>query len=392
LLNLLNKNSNTAIVIAGIISIIIGVGVARFSYTTILPSMLEQNVLSLSFSGILASTNYIGYLSGAFLAIFISNFHFKVQLFRLGMILSIFTTALFFITTDETIWTIGRIIAGFGSAMVLVGGPSIVLKKLSGENKTKIMGYYFSGIGFSILVCDLVARIVLPNWNLAWILIVFLGILLISYPYYILSFDKEDTSSKQKHPFDKTLFNPIVFILTFAYCTEGFGFVIQGTYLPTIIQSIDGLEKYSANAWMLVGIAGIPSAIIWMYFASKYGSVSMIIYAMIFQIIGILIPAFFVEPFLILLSGFLYGFTFIPLVALFINLGGIIAKNNPVVLMGMFTSAYGIGQITAPLYAVYFTELSGNYNHALYLTAFIVFLGVLALIFLKTKFKGRFND
>jgi hypothetical protein len=51
--------------------------------------------------------------------------------------------------------------------------------------------------------------------------------------------------------------------------------------------------------------------------------------------------------------------------------------------MGTLTTAYGIGQVSAPLYAVTLTEQSGNYNQALYVTAIIVFSGVLMLLATK---------
>ena len=38
------------------------------------------------------------------------------------------------------------------------------------------------------------------------------------------------------------------------------------------------------------------------------------------------------------------------------NLGGQLSRGNPVVLMGAMTSSYGIGQVIAPLYSVYFIE------------------------------------
>jgi hypothetical protein len=65
------------------------------------------------------------------------------------------------------------------------------------------------------------------------------------------------------------------------------------------------------------------------------------------------------------------------------HLGGKIAGDNPVMLMGALTVAYGIGQVSAPLYAVTLTEQSGNYNHALYVTAALVFSGVLMLLITK---------
>ena len=179
---------------------------------------------------------------------------------------------------------------------------------------------------------------------------------------------------------DKKLFSPFVIILIMAYFCEGVGMVVQGTFLPDIINNLPGLEGYGNITWTLVGLAGIPSCIIWMRLAHKYGSVNIIIIALMIQTVGILIPTFTTNIYMNLLSGVFYGGTFVGLVALFMNLGGQLSKNNPVVLMGALTTAYGIGQVIAPLYSVYLIEKFGNYDYALYLTAFIVVGGTLLLL------------
>ncbi len=380
----LDKNRNFNILLAGIISLIVGVGVARFVFTSILPEMLEDG-LGLTFAGVLASINYVGYLSGSILAIFITDFHKKIQLFRIGLVLSVVTTIVLGITNNEILWIISRIIAGFGSAMVLVVGSAIVMTKLDFTDKTKAMGIHFSGIGFSILVTDLINSAVLQygSWQDSWVVLTIIGGLLALYPYYILSVDKKFTVTVSEHKFDRSIFTPFVIFLIFAYFTEGVGFVIQGTFLPDIINSLEGLEGFGNKTWVLVGLAGIPSSIIWMRLAHKYGSVRVIIIAMSLQLIGILIPTFTTHIALNLFSGVLYGGTFVGLVALFLNLGGKLSKGNPVVLMGALTSAYGIGQVTAPLYAAFLTEHTGNYNYGLYVTALIVFAGVVSLFVAK---------
>jgi len=388
-LNLLDKNKNFNILLAGIIGLFIGVGVARFSYTSLLPSMLEDDTLSLTFSGILASLNYAGYLSGSIFAIFIKDINTKVKYFRLGIILCILTTVIMGITTNEILWLLGRIVAGFGAAMALVVGAAIVMTKLDFEDKTKAMGIYFSGIGIALALSDVISRYVLyiSSWQTSWIVLTLSGALVAFYPLYILSFDKTVSQNNEKHPFNKALFSPFVVILIAAYFTEGVGFVIQGTFLPTILKSIPGLESVAGLSWLLVGLAGIPAAIIWMKLAHKYGSVNIIIIAMSIQIIGILIPTITTNMYLNLFCGVLYGGTFTGLVALFMNLGGKLAGKNPVMLMGALTTAYGIGQVTAPLYAVSLTEWTGSYDYALYVTAVIVFFGVVMLLGAK-KFKS----
>lgn len=382
---LLDRNNNTAILLAGIISLIIGVGVARFAFTSLLPAMLDD-FLELTFAGILASMNFVGYLSGAIFAIFIKDINTKVKYFRIGMVLCILTTLSLSLTINETVWLIARMIAGFGSAMALVVGSAIVMTKLNFADKTKAMGIHFSGIGFSILITDVMSRSVLNlggNWRTSWLVLTIFGAIATAYSIYILSFDKAIKQDNIKHPFDKSLFSLFVIVLIIAYFTEGVGFVVQGTFLPDIINSLEGLAGYGSFTWTMVGLAGIPSSIIWMRLAARYGSVNMILIAMLIQVVGILIPTLTNNMYLNLLCGALYGSTFIGLVALFMHLGGKLAGKHPVMLMSILTAAYGIGQVTAPLYSVALVHYFGNYDYALYLTAAIVLSGAVILFFAK---------
>jgi predicted MFS family arabinose efflux permease len=384
-LNLLDRDKNSSIILAGILALIVGVGVARFVFTSLLPAMLED-YLSVTFAGILASINYVGYLGGSIFAIFIKDINAKVKYFRFGMLLCVVTTLFLGVSDSDIVWSISRVIAGFGAAMALVVGSAIVMTKLKMESKTKAMGIHFSGIGFSILVTDLISRAVFSSggdWRMAWIVLTIFGLLATIYSIYILSFDKEVKHNVSVHKFDKSLFTPFVILLIIAYFTEGVGMVVQGTFLPDIINSLEGLEGYGGYTWTLVGLAGIPSCILWMSLAYKYGSVNIIIVAMLLQVVGVIIPTISSSIYMNLLAGILYGGTFVGLVALFMNLGGKIAGSNPVILMGALTTAYGIGQVGAPLYSVKLIEIFGNYDMALFVTATIVFAGAVLLIYAK---------
>ncbi len=391
-INLLDRNSNIAILLAGIIALIVGVGVARFAFTSLLPPMLED-YLSVNFAGVLASVNYIGYLAGSIFAVFIKDINTKVKFFRLGMLLCISTTLILGISTNDILWIISRILAGFGAAMALVVGSAIVMSKLNIPNKTKAMGIHFSGIGFSIFISDLIVRGVFyfkGTWNFSWIVLTIFALFISIYSMYILSYDKEVKQNIVKHKIDKSIFSPFVILLIIAYFCEGVGMVVQGTFLPDIINSLEGLEGFGSFTWTIVGLAGIPSCIIWMMLAHKYGSVNVIMLAMFLQVIGILISAFTNNMYLNLFSGILYGGTFVGLVALFMNLGGKLSAKNPVLLMGALTTSYGIGQVIAPLYSVALIEQFKSYEYALYLTAFIVSCGIVLLYLTKIlKLKGE---
>jgi len=389
ILRLFDKNNNTNILIAGILALIIGVGVARFAFTSLLPYMLED-YLSLSSAGIMASFNFIGYLSGAIFSIFLKDIKTKVKYFRVGLFLSISTTFILATTTNELLWIISRVIAGFGSAMLLIVAGSLVMLKLNMEDKTKAMGIHFSGIGVAIVFCELVSQIVLQysSWNTAWLLMACLSIIFSLYCMYIINFDNYKQTNKITLKVNKSIFSIYVILLILAYFTQGVGFVVQGTFLPDIINSLNKEESYGSLVWLFVGLAGIPASILWMRLAFKYGSELIIIIAMALQIIAILIPTITNNLYMNILSGILYGSTFIGLVALFMNKAGQISKDNPVIIMGSMTAAYGIGQVIAPLYSVYFVNLYDSYNISLYITAFIVFIGIVFIFIAKNKYKN----
>jgi predicted MFS family arabinose efflux permease len=384
-----DRNNNNSILLAGILALTVGVGVARFVFTSLLPPMLDE-FLNISFAGILASVNYLGYLSGSLYSIFIKDIHSKVKHFKIGLILCVITSLLLGVSENSTVWIMSRLLAGFGAAMALVVGSAIVMLKLKNTNKTKAMGIHFSGLGFSILITDLLVRAVLSyggSWQNAWLILAIFGAIFSCYSAYILSFDKQPSTHVVKHKFDKSLFSPLVIILILAYFTEGVGMVVQATFMPDIVNSLEGLAGYGGYTWLVVGIAGIPSCIIWMRLAHRFGSINIMITAMLLQIVGILIPAFSSNLYLNILSGVLYGGTFVGLVALFMNYGGQLAGKNPVIIMGAITSAYGVGQILAPLYCIAIIEQYNSYNPALYLTALIVLSGILLLVFSKYKLK-----
>ncbi len=382
-MNLLDKSNNTSILLAGILSIVISLGIARFAFTSLLPSMLDD-FLGLTSAGILASLNFAGYLLGAIFTIFLKEINSKVKYFRLGLVLSVLTTFILATTTNEYVWLVARVIAGFGSALLFLIASSLVMLKLNLKEKTKAMGIHFSGIGFAIVISELISQYILKTqtWQEVWLTLSILAFVLSFYVVYILSFEEVDVSlPKQK--VSKSIFSSYVILLIVAYFTEGVGFVVQGTFLPDIINSLEGLEGYGNLGWLIVGFAGIPSSIIWMRLADKYNYLDIIMLAMGLQIFGMLIPTFSTNIYLNLLSGVFYGGTFIGLVALFMNLAGKLAKNNPVILMGSMTTAYGIGQVSAPLYSVWLNSYFGNYNSTLYVTASIVFLGIILLFYIK---------
>ena len=135
---------------AGIFSLLLALGIARFAYTPLLPLMQQQAGLGLAEGGWLAAINYAGYLSGALIASLISDLHLKDRLYRIGMVVAIASTLMMGLTTDLWVWLASRYLAGLASAAAMLLGTGLILNWLMRHNHRPELGIHFSGIGLRI--------------------------------------------------------------------------------------------------------------------------------------------------------------------------------------------------------------------------------------------------
>ena len=82
------------LILTGSAALALAIGIGRFSYTPILPYMLEELKISKTNGGLIASWNFFGYLCGSLLSI-LSFFKKKIKfVFFISVITSILTTLL----------------------------------------------------------------------------------------------------------------------------------------------------------------------------------------------------------------------------------------------------------------------------------------------------------
>lgn len=169
------------LVTAGGLALFIAMGVGRFAYTPILPWMQAQTHFSNTIAGFLASSNYLGYLVGAFLAGSVPWIRRQRQLtFRWSRLLCAVTTGAMALTSDVWMWYALRCLSGISSGLVFVLVSSIVLDELAHHNRSTLSGMFYGGVGLGIAVTGLlVPAIGHPfGWRGTWLAMMILSILL----------------------------------------------------------------------------------------------------------------------------------------------------------------------------------------------------------------------
>jgi predicted MFS family arabinose efflux permease len=382
-----NQLDRFKVLSAGIISLILMLGIARFSYTPMLPLMQAQAGMGISEGGWLAAINYIGYLSGAIIAASISDLQLKDKLYRIGLVIAVLTTWMMGITDNFWLWSASRFLAGLSSAAGLLIGSGLIMNWLIRHDFRSELGIHFGGLGLGIAFCAIIVELTLTHlsWSEQWYLMSIVGLLLMIPAWGWLP--KPDASGMtqsgnvmQDNPPGKHFLQ----IFMIVYFCAGVGYVVSATFIVDIVNELPGMEGKGAWTFMVIGLAAAPACILWDLIARKVGDINALIMAFLLKIVAVLIPALTANIFLVMISAALFGATFLGIVSLVLSMAGRYYPTKPAKMMGKMTISYGIAQIAAPAITGMIAEYSdGSYSNGLYLATGMMVIGSILMFRLK---------
>jgi len=371
---------------AGIFSLVLVLGVARFSYTPLLPLMQQQAGLGVAEAGWLAAINYAGYLSGALIASLISDLVLKDKLYRIGMVVAIVCTAIMGMTTDVTIWALSRYFAGLASAAGMLLGTGLILNWLIRHNHRSELGIHFAGIGIGIAGCAAVAALMNHwlDWREQWFVFTAIGCMLLVPALRWLPAPDTSGVTKTGQVLEDRPPSPLFLRLFMAsYFCAGFGFVVSATFIVAIINHLPGLSGQGNLVFLAIGLGAIPASFNWDLIARRTGDLNALILAALLQIVGILMPVIVGGLLASLFGALLFGGTFVGMVSLVLTMAGRYYPTKPAKMMGKMTLSYGVAQIIGPAMTGWLATQLGSYNAGLYVAAGVMLVGTVLLLLLK---------
>jgi predicted MFS family arabinose efflux permease len=371
---------------AGIFSLILVMGVARFAYTPLLPLMQHQAGLGVAEGGWLAAINYVGYLCGALAVSLISDLTLKDRLYRIGLVVAVLSTAMMGMSSDITVWAVSRFVAGLSSAAGMLLGTGLILNWLIRHDHRSELGIHFAGVGLGIAGCA--AAVALMNqwfdWQAQWFAFTAIAaLLLIPALRWLPPPDHSTVSRGGQQLRDRPPGKAFMRIFMAAYFCAGIGYVVSATFIVAIIDRLPGLAGRGTLVFLAIGLAAAPSCILWDLVARRIGDVNALLLAAVLQVGGILLPLAVGGLAAALTGALLFGGTVMGLVSLVLTMAGRYYPTRPAKMMGKMTLSYGVAQIAGPALTAWLAARLGGYDSGLYLAAAAMMLGVLLLLLLK---------
>ena len=367
----------------GICGLVLTIGLARFAYTPLLPSLQIQTGLTDAAAGGLAAINYAGYMSGALAATWIDDVRWRHWLYSAGLWMALVTVAAMALTTWMPAWALIRYIGGLCGATGMLLGSGLVLGWLMRQGRRPELGLYFIGLGLGIVVSAVGAwglSQVWPTWSDQWLAFAALGLVFFVPawkwrppvpPQVVLSHDAAAATGLGSRRWAWTMLS--------SYFAAGWGFVISATFTVAIVEREPALAGQGPLAWAMVGMAAMPAVFIWDLVARRVGDKRALLLAFGLQTLSVMLPAMSGELWAALAGAVGYGATFIGIVSMTLALVGRRAPNNPGKAMAKLTLSYGAAQMLAPVVAGYMAQTTGTFKGALWLTAGVMAAGMVLL-------------
>ena len=383
------------VTLGGICGLVLTIGLARFAYTPLLPSLQLQTGLTDAGAGALAAVNYAGYMTGALAAAWMDDVRWRHRFYSMGLWMALLTTAAMALSAWMPGWMVLRYIGGLCGATGMLLGSGLVLGWLMRHGHRPELGLHFIGIGLGIVVSAMGAwglSQMWGDWASQWLAMAVVGVVFFIPAWWWRPPVPPPANAQQTTDADNSVSKRWLITMIGSYFAAGWGFVISATFTVAIVEREPGLAGQGAWAWALVGLAAMPAVFVWDRVARKLGDTRALLLAFALQTASVLLPAVSGSLEAALFGAVGYGATFIGIVSLTLALVGRRSPNNPGKAMARLTLSYGVAQMVAPVVSGYMAQHSGNFKSALWLTAAVMAVGMALLATLSDESSAKTSE
>lgn len=379
----------------GFVAVFAAIGLGRFGYSAILPSMKETLDLSGAVAGSLNSWNQIGYtimvLVGGLLA---SRFGARI-IVGTGLVITAGGMLLTGMAGGLTTIFAGRLITGLGNAMVLA--PSIALMAAWFEPRRlgTASGVIPAGSSFAlIMVGPVVPRIISAGgddgWRWAWYF--FAGITLV---IAVLAFViYRDRPYAQRHvtmsrirwaDVARIMRSRRAWHLGFLYFCYGFAFLLFFTYYQQRLEDL-GYSATTAGILFLVLGAGGTLAMLWGRVSDSVGRGRTLAMVMTLGAACALVFSLWHNLVALAIAGGVFGICGLSVPGLFgAACGDHFGARQAAASLGFVTAFMGVGQTMGPYIGGTLEDVFGSLAPSYLLSAGVFVVGAVAALFLRDK-------
>lgn len=400
----LHKHYRWTVLAMGTLGVFGALGLARFGYTTVLPSMQSDLGINNQQAGLLATYNLLGYLAMAMTGGMLASRYGARAVASAGLLIA-GTGMLLTGTADSFSYILAlRALTGIGSGAANVAIMGLWPAWFPCNRRGMASGIAVSGSSVALILTGIfVPRILLRNgdaaWRSCWLAYGVITIFLALISYVVIrnntagaGLTGDQMKTKQSQGWKKVFLSAHVWSLGLIYTAFGFSYIIYTTFFIKYLISDHGYSDIRAgNLFMLMGWCSLLCGLIWGAVSDRIGRRNALAALYLFNTAAFALFAFGSTHRHMVLSAVIYGLSAWSIPAIMAAAcGDFLGRRLAPAAIGFITLFMGIGQAAGPVAAGAIADASGSFPSAFMLASAVSLAGALgALLLLKNNRERR---
>ena len=399
----------------GVLVVFGSLGLARFGYSVILPSMQADLGMNNTQAGALVTANLLGYVILSVVGGALAAHYGPRNVITIGLILTgigMLLTGLAGGFIPATVW---RTLTGIGSGASNVPAMAMVSAWFAQRRRGLASGIAVGGSSIAlIIVGPLVPRILTiygeTGWRVSWFifggvllaLAIFSFVLLRNRPSDIgLSPAGADADAQAGGPaapagggglqWGQVYRSTTVWHLGLVYIAFGFSYIIYMTFFTKYLIAEGGYEKESAGTlFMVMGWFSLFSGLIWGTVSDAIGRKRSLILVYLIHTAAFAIFGLWATPTGFTVSAILFGLAAWSIPAIMAaTCGDVLGSRLAPAALGFITLFFGLGQAIGPSVAGAIADATGSFALAFIFASIVALLGAGGVLTLRPTSTAR---
>ena len=295
-------------IVAGLCASLVGIGLARFAYTPLIPALIAAGWFAPAAAAYLGAANLAGYLAGALLARRMAQHASAGVVLRVNMLLA--TAAFFACAVPLPFWWffIWRFAAGAaGGALMVLAAPT-VLAHVPPARRGLAGGVIFTGVGLGIAASGtLVPLLLRAGLSATWCGLGALALVLtvLAWGGWPAARTSAVPSLERQH---RSRFGPALKALYVEYALNAVALVPHMVFLVDFVAR--GLERgidVGSHYWVLFGLGAVTGPLITGHVADRIGFTRALRLAFVVQAVAVAVPVITVSAAALIFSSLVVG-------------------------------------------------------------------------------------
>ncbi len=392
-------------------------GLARFGYTVVLPSMQAGLGMDNTAAGGLATANLIGYSTLALLGgALASRFGPRVVITG-GLLLAAAGMVLTGLANGFGTAAFWRFVTGMGSGAGNVPAMGLLAAWFGARRRGLASGVAVAGSSLALIalgptVPRVIAAVGADGWRVSWFLFAAVTVGLAVTSWVVIRDDPRlvglrplggDTTGAYERGGVQTeatrgsglrwglvYRSPAVWHLGVVYVAFGFSYIIYMTFFSKhLIQGGGYTPAQAGNLFMVMGWSSLFCGVLWGGVSDRIGRKWALVIVYLIQATSFALFDLWPAPPGFLVSAVLFGLTAWSIPAIMAAAcGDALGSRLAPAALGFITLFFALGQSLAPTVAGALADASGDFGPAFLLAASVALLGAVLSLFLRTPRAG----